>query len=127
GICELLRASSLVDHTIDLKTYKSPEPRYLDSVTRLAALIKGARRHSFDLVLDFAPRLETQITARLILRSRTITPSRPSRVIDMLTGWTGMSKAAGQSGASNYANVIGQVGVELRTTALGIELPDQEH
>src|SRR5437764_573948 len=78
GICELLRASSLVDHTIELKTYKSPETRYIDSVTRLAALIKGARRHRFDLVLDFAPRLETQITARLILRSRTITPSRPS-------------------------------------------------
>lgn len=127
GICELLSATPFVDDSIELKTIKSHEPRYFDSLKRLAVLIRGARRYRFDLVLDFSPRLETQITARLILRSLTITPSRPSRVVEMLIGWAGMPRSATQFSSSNYANVLSQVGVELSETSLGVETPDEAH
>ena len=126
GICELLNASALVDDTIELKAIKSPNPEYFDSLKRLAALIKGTRRYNFDLVLDFSPRLETQIASRLILRSRTITPSRPSRVIELLIGWAG-AKFIRQSGSSKYDNVLSQAGVDFDDTSVRVEVPEQEH
>lgn len=126
GICELLSAAPLVNDTIELKAIKSPDPGYFDSLQRLASLIKGTRRYNFDLVLDFSPRLETQIASRVIIRSRTITPSRPSRVIELLIGWAG-ARFVRQSGSSKYDNVLRQAGVDLDDTSLRVEVPEQEH
>jgi ADP-heptose:LPS heptosyltransferase len=127
GICELLNAYSLVDDTIDLKVIKPSEPGYADPVRRIAALLKRVRRYDFDLTLDFSPRVETQIAARLIVRSRTITPSKPSRLIDMLAGWTGTSKSMRQSAFSKYQNVLSQAGVDLEDVSFGLELREDEH
>jgi ADP-heptose:LPS heptosyltransferase len=127
GICELLNASGVVDDTIDLKLIKSPDTSYVDTLGRLARLIRNSRPYSFDLILDFSPRLDTRIAARLFLRTRTITPSRPAPVIETLIGWAGGPKSVRQSGSSNYVNVLDQAGVELRETSVRFELPEEEH
>src|SRR6185503_12113851 len=73
GTCELITAASLADETIDLGVIK-PTGGNASGLKRSLTLAKRARRHGFDLVLDFSPRLETMIVSNLLLRARTITP-----------------------------------------------------
>src|ERR1051325_629330 len=70
GTCELLTACKLADDTIDLGHVHPTQ----GSAKRLYKLFSRARRRNYDLVLDFSPRLETQMLARLSLRARTLTP-----------------------------------------------------
>src|SRR5882762_7049665 len=74
GIGELLGASGIIDEAIDLGVIKSSDRRFTGSLKRFAGLLKRARRLNFDLVLDFSPRIETQIAARLFVGARTLTP-----------------------------------------------------
>ena len=127
GICELLNAFGFVDDSIDLNVIKAPDTGYVDLLRRLTRLIRNSRSYNFDLILDFSPRLDTQIAARLFLRTRTITPVRAAGVIETLIGWAGVPKSVRQSASSNYANVLDQAGVALEDTSLRIELPEDEH
>lgn len=127
GTCDLLRAAGLVDDTIDLGVNKSSESGYSRALGKLATLIRRSRRYNFDLVLDFSPRLETQIAARLILRARTITPSRLPRTIEMLLDLVGVPRSFDRSGLSNHKRVLGQAGANMTDTAFRINAPDEEH
>src|SRR6266567_4120292 len=84
GTCDLLSAAGFVDDTIDLGVIKPSNSRYTSALRKLVTLINRSRRYDFELVLDFSPRLETQIASRLILRARTITPSRLPRAMEAL-------------------------------------------
>ncbi|MGA9769870.1 MAG: hypothetical protein WBV94_12570 [Blastocatellia bacterium] len=119
GACELLTAVGLVDEAIDLGVIKSSDGGAGSAVKRFAQLFRRARRRDYDLVLDFAPRLETQMLSRLVVRARTITPSRLPHVIEMLLG---SSKKT-----PDYENVLKQIGVDGSDARLVISLPDEEH
>jgi ADP-heptose:LPS heptosyltransferase len=118
GIGELLRASGIIDEAIDLGVIKSSERGFAGSLKRFAGLVRRARRFSFDLVLDFSPRLETQITSRLFLGARTLTPSRIPRAIEVLLSFAAGRGAADSSALSDYYRVLQQTGVELNDTRL---------
>ncbi|HST20088.1 MAG TPA: hypothetical protein VLR90_03160 [Blastocatellia bacterium] len=119
GTCELLTAVGLVDEAIDLGVIKSSDGGAGSAVKRFAQLFQRARRRDYDLVLDFAPRLETQMLSRLVVRARTITPSRLPHVIEMLLG--------GSNKTPDYENVLKQIGVNGSDMRLAISLPDEEH
>jgi ADP-heptose:LPS heptosyltransferase len=127
GACELLSTAGDVDDTIDLGVIKSSEGKYLRVVRRLAALIRRSRRYNFDLVLNFSPRLETEIASRLILRAPTITGSRLPRTIEMLLDLVGVPRSSDRAGLAKYKKVLRRAGAEMTDTALRITLPDEEH
>ncbi|HXG93642.1 MAG TPA: hypothetical protein VNN73_14955 [Blastocatellia bacterium] len=120
GLCELLAASGLVDETIELGVIKSPETG--GGLKRLFRLMKRARRSDFDTVLDFAPRVETQVIARLVVRARTVTPSRLPHVIEIFTG-----KSARRDDESAYRSVLRQLGLEMNDARFGFDLPEEEN
>ena len=126
GTCELLSASGIVDETITLGVIKSTD-RGGSALRRFLSLVRRSRRFSFDLVLDFSPRLETQIVSRLVMGARTITPSKLPRVLGMLLDLGGARRTAGRSAASIYANVLRQAGIEMNDGRVGIALPPEEN
>src|SRR6185503_16947767 len=67
GTCELITADNLADETIDLGVINMASGKS-SGLKRSLTLAKRARRHSFDLILDFSPRLETMIVSNLLLR-----------------------------------------------------------
>lgn len=120
GTCELLKASGLVDETIELGIIKSSNKGKTGALKRLVSLARRSRRYDFDLLLDFSPRLETQIVSRLVLRARTITPSKLPRAIEMLLSFAGIPRRGDHSALSDYASVLSQLGVEMTDTRLGV-------
>jgi len=126
GICELLNATGIVDETIDLGVIKLPGRGNASALKRSLGLIRRSRRYNFDLVLDFSPRLETQIISRLILRAHTVTPSKLPRAIDLLLDLGGVPRSAGHNASSAYGNVLQQIGAKLDDPRLGILLPVEE-
>jgi ADP-heptose:LPS heptosyltransferase len=126
GTCELLSACGLVDDTISLGVVKLPDRGNAGALKRLVGLVRRSRRYTFDLVLDFSPRLETQIVSRLVLRARVFTPSKLPRSIGMLLELGGASRSAGRSTHSDYANVLQQAGVEMNDARLAIAPPVEE-
>jgi ADP-heptose:LPS heptosyltransferase len=127
GTCELLKLAGFVDDTIDLGVIKSSDRRYTSALRKLASLIRRSRRYDFDLVLDFSPRLETQIASRLILRARTITPSRLPRAMEAVLDLVGVTGSFDRSGPSNHKRVLEQVGAEMTDTTFRVTLPYEEH
>jgi ADP-heptose:LPS heptosyltransferase len=127
GTCELLSAAGSVDDTIDLGVIKSSDRRYTSALRKLAILIRRSRRYDFDLVLDFSPRLETQIASRLIWRARTITPSRLPRAMQAVLDFLGVPGAFDRPGLSNHKSVLAQAGSEMTDKAFRVTLPDEEH
>lgn len=127
GTCELLRVAGFVDDTIDLGVIKSSDRRYTSVLRKLATLIRRSRRYNYDLVLDFSPHLETQIVSRLILRARTITPSRTPRAIEVLLDVAGVHTSFDRSGQSSHKRVLAQAGVDLTDTTFRVRLADDEH
>jgi ADP-heptose:LPS heptosyltransferase len=126
GTCQLLAASGFVDETIDLGVVKLPSRGNAGALRRFLTLIRHSRRYSFDLVLDFSPRLETQIVSRLILRARTLSPSKLPRALDSLLGLGGLGRSSANVASSDYSNVLEQIGVEMGDQHLGITLPAEE-
>lgn len=116
GVSELLAAARLADETIDLGRIKSREG---DGMKRLLQLFKRTRRHDYDLVLDFSPKLDTQVLSRLVMRARTVMPARLPRIFDLLGG--------GARSGGGYEAVLRQIGVELRDQRLGVIVPSDEH
>lgn len=127
GTCELLSLAGFVDDTIDLGVIKSPHRGYATALRKLVTLIRRARRYDFDLVLDFSPRVETQIASRLILRARTITPSRLPHAMEALLDLVGVPRSLDRSGVSNHKRVLAQAGAEMTDTTFQVTLPDEEH
>jgi ADP-heptose:LPS heptosyltransferase len=121
GTCELLTACKLADDTIDLGLV---QPAH-GSAKRLYKLFSRGRRRDYDLVLDFSPRLETQMLSRLSLRARTLTPSRLPRPIEMLLAFGGVRRA--HPDANDYENVLSQMGLTLKNARFEVTLPDTEH
>src|SRR5207237_9543769 len=93
-----------------------------DGLNRLARLFKRARHRDYDLVLDFSPKLDTQVLSRFVLHARTVMPARWPRVLDLLMG-----DSRRRVGAGGYESVLQQVGIELRDERLGLVVPADEH
>src|SRR6185436_18238080 len=91
---------------------------------RLARLFKQARHHDYDLALAFSPRPETQMLLRLVVRARTVTPSRMPHLIEMLIG--GAPRREGAR-ATDYENVLQQIGIGPSDARLRIALPAEAH
>lgn len=121
GTCELLTACKLADDTIDLGL---AHPAH-GSAKRLVKLFSRARRRDYDLVLDFSPRLETQMLSRLSLRTRTLTPSRLPRPLEMLLAFGGVRRA--HPDADDYENVMSQMGLTIKNARFAVLLADAEH
>ncbi len=126
GTCELLAASRIVDDTIPLGVITFPDGRPSRAIARLWTLLRRSRRYTFDLVLDFSPRLETQIVFRLVLRSRVLTPSRLHRAIGMFLEIGGVARTPVRKPHSDYANVLQQAGIEMNDARIGITAPVDE-
>ena len=126
GTVELLQAGELVDEAIDLGVVKRSGRDYAGSIKRLFRLMRQARRDQVDMVLDFSPRLETQLISRVARSGRVITPSRFSQVFEVLLGRSEKSvRMANHS--DECANVLKQVGVKIEDARLAIELPEEEN
>lgn len=126
GTCELLSACGIVDETIALGVIKSPDWGG-SALRRFLSLVRRSRRFDFDLVLDFSPRLETQIVSRLVMRARTITPSKLPRALGMLLEFGGVRRSEDQKAASIYANVLRQADIEMNDERLRIVIPAEEN
>ena len=105
GICELVVNARLVTETIDLGVIKTDDT---SGFKRAVRLIKDARRFNLDLVVDFAPRPETQFLSRFVLRARTITSSKLPQVIEFLTG----ARRPGGERQAEYESVLRKLGLE---------------
>jgi len=125
GTCELLSACGIVDETIGLGVIRSPESGF-NALKRFLGLVRRLRRFNFDLVLDFTPRLETQIASRILMRAHTVTPSKLSRTLETLLELGGLRRSA-SPGASIYANVLQQAGIKMTDARLGIPLRADEN
>jgi ADP-heptose:LPS heptosyltransferase len=125
GTCELLTATGLADEVIDLGIIKpSPDGGYASAFKRGARLFNRARKSEFDLVIDFSPKLETQMLSRFVTGARTITPSRMPHVIEMVLG----AKSRGtRRQATGYESVLRQLGIVMPGAELALELPAEEH
>jgi ADP-heptose:LPS heptosyltransferase len=120
AMSELLVAAGLTDETIDLGVIKPQHGG--DGLKRLARLFKRARQRDYDLVLDFSPKVDTQLLSRFVLNARTVMPARLPRVLDLLMGGAWRSVGAG-----GYASVLRQIGIELRDERLRLVVPADEH
>lgn len=112
GTCQLLTASGGVDEAIDLGVLKSTAGRHAGALKRFIALARRSRRYSFDLILDFSPRLETQIVSRLLVRGQTITPVVLPRALEILLMVGDARPPAERSHSDDYLRVLSRVGVE---------------
>lgn len=84
GICELLKTFQLSDETLELGVIQSAEQDYGGGIKRLLRLMGNTRQRDFDFVVDFAPKMETQIASRFAWRTRHVTPARLSNLLDVL-------------------------------------------
>ncbi len=126
GTCEFLESGELADETIDLGVIKRAGSDYAGAIKRIFRLMKRARRDPLDTVLDFSPRLETQMLSRMLSGARVITPSRVFQMFESLFGRGG--RAARPTGhGDECANVLKRLGVEIKDTRLGIHLPEDEN
>jgi ADP-heptose:LPS heptosyltransferase len=106
GICELVVNGGLVSESIDLGVIKADDTA---GFKRAVRLIKDARRFNLDLVVDFAPKPETQFLSRFVLRARTITSARLPQVIEFLT----RARRPGGERQAEYENVLRKLGLEV--------------
>lgn len=84
GMSELLKVFHLSNETIDLGVIKPTEQGYGSAMNRLLRLMRATNGDDLDFVVDFTPRLETQIASRLGWRTRHVTPAKLSNLIDAL-------------------------------------------
>ncbi|HYL99885.1 MAG TPA: hypothetical protein VEZ90_13095, partial [Blastocatellia bacterium] len=88
GAVELFSAYRLADETIDLGLMeKSGDGAAVSSLVRTIKLLRTVRRRRFDLIVDCAPRVGTQLLA-LFSRGKTVVPivRLPDLVDDLLGG-----------------------------------------
>ncbi len=113
GTGDLLRASLLIDEGVDLGIIKPTEQSYGSALKRLFRLVTKTRRE-YDWAIDFSPRLETQIASRLSWRTRHITPSRLSNLIDLFLKRDGQSASDHLSACASALKKVGISHIEPR-------------
>jgi ADP-heptose:LPS heptosyltransferase len=123
-VCELLDATGLTDETVDLGVITAGDSGLGGSLKRVGRLARRAKKNDVDLVVDFSPRLETQLLSRFLLGAETAAPSRLAGVIETLLGgrWRGK-----QGIPSDYASYLSRIGVQLDDPRLAIALPAEEN
>jgi ADP-heptose:LPS heptosyltransferase len=122
GAGDLLSVSGLVDETVDLGLIKPTEQSYGSAIKRLFHLVTKTRRE-YDWAIDFSPRLETQIASRLSWRTRHITPSRFSNLIDMFI------RRAGSRAGDHLAECLStlkKIGITKIESHFTLALPNEE-
>ena len=120
GTCELLTSDRLVDETISLGVVKNAEQGRAGGLKRLFELASRARKHSFDVVLDFSSSLETLVVSRLVVRGRVFTASKLPRVISALLDLAGSSHSNLRTAPSDYESILQQLGVKMNDKRLAI-------
>jgi ADP-heptose:LPS heptosyltransferase len=122
GLGDLLSASNLVDETVDLGIIKPTEQSYGSAIKRLFRLVTKPRRE-YDWAIDFSPRLETQIASRLSWRTRHITPSRITNLIDMFIRRDG---ARLDDHLAECVSTLKKVGITKIEPRFALALPNEE-
>ncbi len=123
GISELLAVFHLSDETIDLGVIKPTEQGYGSAVSRLLRLMRATNRNDFDIVVDFAPRLETQIASRLGWRTRPVTPAKLSNLID---GLLKRKPAFADDHAGDCAVALKKIGVNSIADCFAFPLTNED-
>lgn len=124
GTCQLLTASGVVNEVIDLGVIGHADGRALK---RFAVLARRSRRYGFDLVLDFSPRLETEIVSRVLVRARTLTPARLPRPLEFLLNLGGSHRTGEHRRFDDYELVLRQAGVEISDAEFHVTPAVQEN
>jgi ADP-heptose:LPS heptosyltransferase len=118
GTCETLQAQDLVDTTISLGVVKLPASG-ADAIKRGWTLVRQIRGYNFDLVLDFSPRLETQLISRLVMKAPVLSPTRLHRAFGRLLDFSGAVRP-GCSTFDDYSSVLRQLKAEIRDKRFGV-------
>lgn len=123
GTCELLALNRLCENTIDLGVIK-PVPKPLAAMSRrLVRLHRRVRRGRIDLVLDFAPLIETQAFSRLAVRSRVITPSGLPGGLEALLG----RRETAADWFGRYGDVLRQLGLREPDERLALNVSPEDN
>jgi ADP-heptose:LPS heptosyltransferase len=119
GTCELIAALRLADQIIDLGAIR-PSGGFGDAATRFFRLLKG--RDQFDMVLDFWPRLETQLA--LGLPAQVLRPKSLPKLLDQLFS---RRRTSFEHHLAECQIILHQLGLRPAQLHIGIEPPQQEN
>ncbi len=126
GLGELLTVYQLADKIIELGVIHSANQGFLNALGRSARLLTKTRGEEFDLALDFAPGVETQLIARLAMGVRTLTP------VNLADGWErlrgrGSQPTTASNAAARCASVLRQLGITVEDPRTFAEVPAEEN
>src|SRR5215510_8127481 len=124
GTCEVLQAQRLVDMAIPLGVVKLPATGP-DAIKRGWTIMRQARGYSFELILDFSPRLETQLISRIVLGVPVLSPGRLPGAIGRLFEFGGV-RPGGSSALTDYSSVLRQLNVEIQDERIEVLTPSEE-
>jgi ADP-heptose:LPS heptosyltransferase len=105
--CLLFEHLRLVDQSINLGS----SVQGASGVPSLLRLFMGARGKDFDLLIDFNPRVETQLLTRLTFKGRIITPRGISDVLERI--FASRSRTRDDDRRSNARSVLSRLGLQL--------------
>ena len=125
GTCEALMAQGLVDVTIPLGVVKMPGAGP-DAIKRGWILVRQTRGYNFELILDFSPRLETQLISRLVLGAPVLSPARLPGAIGRLLEFGGAVRSTGSPALADYSSVLRQLDADIQDKRIGIVPPPEE-
>ena len=123
GICELAAACRLADETIDLGVIRSSGENFGGTVKRIIQLSRSGSPGGFDWVLDFSPRVETQVASVLRWRARHVTPSRVGQLFEQLLK---RRPDLAPDHAGECASVLKQIGIRKVDPRLVIPVSNEE-
>jgi ADP-heptose:LPS heptosyltransferase len=125
GTCEALQALGLIDMTIPLGVVKLPVSGRA-AIKRGWTLARRVRGYNFDLVLDFSPRLETQLISRLVLGAPVLSPGRLAGAFGRFLEFSGAVRSPGAPALADYSSVLRQLNAEIQDTRIGIVTSPEE-
>ena len=125
GTCEALQAQGLVDMAIPLGVVKMPTTGP-DAIKRGWALARQTRGYNFELVLDFSPRLETQLISRFVLGAPVLSPAKLPGAIGRLFEFGGAGRSGDSSALADYSSVLRQLNAEIQDKRIGVLTPSAE-
>lgn len=121
GIGELFLGHGLADEVIDLGVIPAGEQNLGGAMKRLFKLLAKTRNGHDDLILDFSPRLETQIISRWRGTARYVTPSKFYRLLDILLKRRGLQS---DDHFVECASVLRQIGITKVDDSFAFQLPN---
>ena len=125
GTCEALQAQGLVDMAIPLGVVKMPSNGPA-AIKRGWILARQTRGYNFELVLDFSPRLETQLISRLVLGAPVLSPAKLPGPIGRLFEFGGAGRFGDSPGLTDYSSVLRQLNAEIQNKRIGVLMPPEE-